>query len=196
MDAFLAWLEKYELLMELIITIVTISLSLLAVFQTKSIAKRQLEQEKNIAKQQTDLQERQIKISVYEQKNEINKALNIVFNVVTRMNYLFKHLDVETLSQSKIYDLLKYFVQEIDDKNISYILEQSRYFLNSEVYQKIRMLVVCFSSITTNIDCLDLLKDNEDVKNTVIKEICSSCKEIGSLQASIETAMVEELKLV
>ena len=68
MDAFLIWLEKYELLIELIITVLTIALSLFALFQTKSIAKRQLKQEEKLAKQQADLQERQIKISVYEQK--------------------------------------------------------------------------------------------------------------------------------
>ena len=75
MNAFLSWLEKYELLIELIITTLTIFLSLFALFQTNIIAKRQLKQEANIAKQQADLQERQIKISVYEQKNEINKKV-------------------------------------------------------------------------------------------------------------------------
>ena len=61
MQEFLDYLEKYDLLIELIITLLTIVLSLVAVFQTKSIAKRQLKQEESIAKQQADLQERQIK---------------------------------------------------------------------------------------------------------------------------------------
>ena len=54
MEEFLTCLEKYDLLIELILTISTIFLSVFAFFQTKSIAKRQLEQEKNIAKQQAD----------------------------------------------------------------------------------------------------------------------------------------------
>lgn len=39
MEPFLIWLEKYDLLIELIITILTITLSLLALFQTQNIAK-------------------------------------------------------------------------------------------------------------------------------------------------------------
>lgn len=58
MQVFLDYLEKYDLLIELVITLLTIVLSLVAVFQTKIIAKKQLKQEENIAKQQADLQER------------------------------------------------------------------------------------------------------------------------------------------
>ena len=80
-------------------------------------------------------------------------------------------------------------------KNVSYTLEQSRFFLDKEVYQNIRLLRVCFISITTSIDCLDLLKDDDDTKNTVIEEVRNSCDEIKFLQSVIETAMIEELKL-
>ena len=83
MDAFLIWLEKYDLLIELVITVLTITLSLVALFQTKSIAKRQLRQDENIAKQQSDLQERQIKISVYEQKMKSTKLLMLFLTSLT-----------------------------------------------------------------------------------------------------------------
>ena len=127
MDVFLAWLEKYDLLIELIITVLTIGLSLLALFQTKIISKRQLKQEKNIAKQQADLQERQIKISVYEQKNEINRTLNIVFDAISSMSLVFTTLKVEKLSQENLYQLLNGFINDINSKNVSYTLEQSRF---------------------------------------------------------------------
>lgn len=195
MDAFLIWLEKYDLLIELIITVLTITLSLVALFQTKGIAKRQLKQEENIAKQQADLQEREIKISVYEQKNEINKALNTVFDIVASMSLILSKEKIEALDQNKLYDLLKCFVGDINVKNVFYTLEQSRFFLDKEVYQNIRLLRVCFISITTSIDCLDLLKDDDDTKKIVVEEVRSSCDEIKSLQSVIETAMIEELKL-
>lgn len=195
MDAFLIWIEKYDLLIELIITVLTITLSLVALFQTKSIAKRQLRQEENIAKQQAELQERQIKISVYEQKNEINKALNAVFDIVDSMRLILSKEKIESLDQNKLYDLLKCFIGDINVKNVSYTLEQSRFFLDKEVYQSIRVLRVCFVSITTSIDCLDLLKDDDDTKKTVIEEVRNSCDEIKSLQSVIEAAMIEELKL-
>ena len=196
MDAFLIWLEKYDLLIELIITMLTIILSLGALFQSKSIAKRQLKQEEIIAKQQADLQERQIKISVYEQKNEINKALNAVFDAVDSLRLIIGKEKIESLDQNKLYDLLKCFVEDINVKNISYTLEQSRFFLNEEVYQSIRLLRVCSISITTSIDCLNLLKDDDDTKSTVIAEVRSSCDEIKSLQTVIETAMINEMKLI
>ncbi|MBR5570696.1 MAG: hypothetical protein IKW10_07390 [Oscillospiraceae bacterium] len=195
MDCFLAWLEKYDLLIELAITILTIILSLLAVFQTRSIAKRQLKQEKNIAKQQVDLQERQIRISVYEQKNEINKVLNTVFDTTAKLHLIINHTKIETLDQRRLYDLLHSFLEGVDVNNISYTLKQSRYFLNLEIYQNIKMARLCFSSMTTNIDCLDLLKEDEEVRQSVVDEVRSSCEEIKLLQASIETAMVEEMKL-
>ena len=195
MDAFLIWLEKYELLIELIITALTITLSLVALFQTKSIAKRQLKQEKNIAKQQADLQERQIKISVYEQKNEINKALNVAFDVATKIRFFFEKFEVDTLEQRKLYDLLNRFVDGVDFKDISYTLEQSRCFLNNDLYQSVKKVHICFSCIGISIDCLDLLKDNEDAKATIINDLRKSYTEIEELQTSIRTAMVNELKL-
>ena len=168
---------------------------MLALFQTKKIAKRQLKQEESIAKQQADLQERQIKISVYEQKNEINKALNTVFDIVDSIRLILSKERMESLDQKKLYDLLKCFIGDINTQNISYTLEQSQFFLDKEVYESIRMLRVCFVSITTSIDCLNLLKDDDDTKKTVIEEVCSSCDEIKSLQSVIEKGMSEELKL-
>ena len=102
---------------------------------------------------------------------------------------------METLDQKKLYDLLKCFIGDINTQNISYTLEQSQFFLDKEVYESIRMLRVCFVSITTSIDCLNLLKDDDDTKKTVIEEVCSSCDEIKSLQSVIEKGMSEELKL-
>ena len=196
MDVFLAWLEKYDLLIELIITVLTIGLSLLALFQTKNIAKRQLKQEKNIAKQQADLQERQIKISVYEQKNEINRTLNIVFDAISSMSLVFTTLKVEKLSQSNLYKLLNSFINDINSKNVSYTLEQSRFFIETETSLDIRKVRVCFLTITTSVDCLDMLKENEEAKNTIIEKVRNACAEINALQPSIESAMLEELKLI
>jgi len=195
MDAFLIWLEKYELLIELMITGLTITLSLVALFQTKSIAKRQLKQEEKIAKQQADLQERQIKISVYEQKDKINKALNVAFDVATKISFFFEKFEVDTLEQRKLYDLLNRFVDGVDFKDISYTLEQSRCFLSNDLYQSVKTVRICFSSISISIDCLDLLKDNKETKAAIINDLCNSYREIEELQISIRTAMVNELKL-
>lgn len=196
MQVFLDYLEKYDLLIELIITLLTIVLSLIAVFQTKSIAKRQLKQEESIAKQQADLQERQIKISVYEQKDKINKALNVAFDVAVKIRFFFEKFDVDTLEQRTLYDLLNRFVVGVDFKDISYTLEQSHYFLNDDLYQSVKVVRICFSSINISIDCLDLLKDNDDAKTTIIQDLRNSYTEIEELQTSISTAMVNELKLV
>lgn len=196
MQVFLNYLEKYDLLIELIITLLTIVLSLIAVFQTKSIAKRQLKQEESIAKQQADLQERQIKISVYEQKDKINKALNVAFDVAVKIRFFFEKFDVDTLEQRTLYDLLNRFVVGVDFKDISYTLEQSHYFLNDDLYQSVKVVRICFSSINISIDCLDLLKDNDDAKTTIIQDLRNSYTEIEELQTSISTAMVNELKLV
>lgn len=195
MDAFLIWLEKYELLIELIITVLTIALSLFALFQTKSIAKRQLKQEEKLAKQQADLQERQIKISVYEQKDKINKALNVAFDVATKIRFFFEKFEVDTLEQRKLYDLLNRFVDGVDFKDISYTLEQSRCFLNNDLYQSVKTVRICFASISISIDCLDLLKDNKEAKATIINDLRNSYTEIEELQIPIRTAMVNELKL-
>lgn len=195
MEPFLIWLEKYDLLIELIITILTITLSLLALFQTQNIAKKQLKQEENIAKQQVYLQERQMKISVYEQKNEINKALNIVFDSISKMSLVIRTLRVENLNQDKLYQLLNRFVDDINFKNISYTLEQSQFFMGTETSLNIRKVRVSFLTITTNIDCLNLLKQDEELKNMVIEEIRNACVEIETLQPLLESAMLEELKL-
>ena len=195
MDAFLAWLEKYDLLIELIITVLTISLSLLALFQTKNIAKRQLKQEENIAKQQADLQERQIKISVYEQKNEINKALNIVFDSVCRISLLYKSLDVVKLGQKDLDELLNGFVEGINFENISYTLEQSRFFMEEETYTNIRIVKSYFSIITGCIECLNILKENDELRRSNVENIKNACEKIEEVQPLIESAVLEELKL-
>jgi len=195
MDAFLAWLEKYDLLIELIITVLTISLSLLALFQTKIISKRQLKQEENIAQQQADLQERQLKISVYEQKNEINKTLNLVFHSIGKMSLIFTTLKTENFSQSKLYQLLNGLVDGINPENVFYVLEQSRFFMHDETASNIRTIGAFFLEITTSIECLDLLDEDEKVKKTIVKEVQNVCAAIKALQPSVESAMLDELKL-
>lgn len=154
-----------------------------------------MKQEENIAKQQVYLQERQMKISVYEQKNEINKALNIVFDSISKMSLVIRTLRVENLNQDKLYQLLNRFVDDINFKNISYTLEQSQFFMGTETSLNIRKVRVSFLTITTNIDCLNLLKQDEELKNMVIEEIRNACVEIETLQPLLESAMLEELKL-
>ncbi len=196
MDAFLAWLDKYDLLIELVITALTITLSLLALFQTKNISKRQLKQEENIAKQQADLQERQIKISVYEQKNEINRTLNIVFDAISSMSLVFKVLKVEKLSQDNLYGLLIQFLEKINVENTAYTLEQSRFFFDKETALRIRIVRNAFSAIVTSVDCLNMLKEDDEAKNTITEEIKMSCVEIEELEPLIKSTMIEELKLI
>lgn len=196
MQVFLDYLEKYDLLIELIITLLTIVLSMVAIFQTKNIAKKQLKQEENIAKQQADIQERQIKISVYEQKDKVNRALNVVFDTTARIRLLFTKVELKTFDQRKLHELLSCFVEGVDFKDIIYTLEQSRAFLPAETYQNIRMVRICFSSIDTSIDCLNLLKDEEETKILLMDDLRTACTEIESLQASIEDAMIQELVLV
>ena len=196
MDAFLVWLDKYELLIELIITVLTIILSLVALFQTKSIAKRQLRQEENIAKQQTYLQEKQIKISVHEQKNEINKALDKVFNVAGTINLILPKIDLHSLSKENAYCLLNSFIEDVNTKDISYILGQARFFLNPDVAVKIRFVNTCFNTITIYTDLLKLLNDNEQTKTELIDEIIKSCADIEKMQSEITSDMIKELKIV
>ena len=130
------------------------------------------------------------------QKNELlSDRQKFVFDIVDSMRLILSKGKIESFDQNKLYDLLKCFVWDINVKNVSDTLEQSRFFLDKEVYQNIRLLRVCFISITTSIDCLDLLKDDDDTKKIVIEEVRSSCDEIKSLQSVIETAMIEELKL-
>ena len=190
MECFLIWLEKYDLLIELIITVLTVALSLYAVFQTKIIAERQ-----------ERLQEKEIKISVYEQKNQINKALNSAFDVAGKMKLLFDKLNVMQLNPRKIHDVLEGFVKDVDVKNTSYILEQSRFFVSSELYISIKAVRFYFMTITTNIDCFDLIKEDdqgereetEEIKTTLVDEIYKSCVEIEKLQSAIEKEMIQEL---
>lgn len=103
---------------------------------------------------------------------------------------------MDTFDQRKLYDLLSRFVEGVDFRDIIYTLEQSRAILPAEMYQNIRMVRICFSSIDTSIDCLDLLKDEEETKSLITKDIRTACTEIESLQASIEIAMIQELMLV
>lgn len=191
MECFLIWLEKYDLLIELIITVLTVALSLYAVFQTKRIAERQ-----------ERLQEKEIKISVYEQKNQINKVLNSAFDIADKMKFFFEKLDVMKLNSSKMHDVLKAFLNDIDVKNTSYILEQSCFFVSSDLYINIRAVRICFMTITTNIDCFDLIKEDEEgkeeeteeMKTTLVDEIYKSCSEIAELQSVIEKEMIQELR--
>lgn len=196
MDNFLVWLNKYDLLIELIITVLTISMSLIAVFQTKRIAARQLKQEKEIAKQQAELQEKQIKISVYEQKNEINKVLNSIFDATSRIKMLVNHENLMSISQSSLYDLLNRFMDDVDYKNAIYTLYQAQFFLGSESFLKIRLVQAAFMLIDTRIECLDLLKDEEETRNICITEIRQACEDIEKVQTEIESEMIQELKLM
>ena len=60
----------------------------------------------------------------------------------------------------------------------------------------IRKIRASFLTITTSIECLNMLKENEEAKNTIIEKVRNACSEIENLQPSIECAMFEELKLM
>ena len=130
-----------------------------------------------------------------QQKDKINKALNVAFDVATKIRFFFEKFEVDTLEQRKLYDLLNRFVDGVDFKDISYTLEQSRCFLNNDLYQSVKTVRICFASISISIDCLDLLKDNKEAKATIINDLRNSYTEIEELQIPIRTAMVNELKL-
>lgn len=192
---FLNWLEKYDLLIELVITLLTITLSLVAVFQTKKIAKKQLEQEERIAKQQASLQEKQIRISVYQQKDKINRTLRVVFDTTAKIRLLYDKVKIDELEQRKLYDVLKGLVRDVDFEDISYTLEQSHSFLSADIYREVEMIRIYFSIIDTSIECLDLLKD-PDIKAFAMKDIIKSCEGIKSFQDSIDKEMIQELQLL
>lgn len=133
---------------------------------------------------------------MYEQKDKVNRALNVVFDTTARIRFLFSKVELETLDQRKLYELLTRFVEGVDFKDIIYTLEQSRAFLPAETYKNIRMVRICFSSIDTSIDCLDLLKNEEETKILILDDLRTACTEIESLQATIEDAMIQELMLI
>lgn len=192
---FLNWLEKYDLLIELVITLLTITLSLVAVFQTKKIAKKQLEQEERIAKQQASLQEKQIRISVYQQKDKINRTLRVVFDTTAKIRLLYDKVKIDELEQRKLYDVLRGLVRDVDFEDISYTLEQSHSFLSADIHRDVEMIRIYFSIIDTSIECLDLLKD-PDIKAFAMKDIIKSCERIKSFQDSIDKEMIQELQLL
>lgn len=197
MDDFLIWLDKYELLIELVITVLTIILSLVALFQTKSIAKRQLRQEENIAKQQAYLQEKQIKISVHEQKTAINKALDKVFNVAGTINLILQKIDLHSLSKEKVYCLINCVVEDVNTNDIIYVLGLSRFFLNPDLSVKIRFVKTCFNTITMYTGLLNILaNDDEKEKTELIDEIIKACADIEKMQPEITSDMIKELKIV
>ncbi len=51
-------------------------------------------------------------------------------------------------------------------------------------------------SIRTFTNCLDLLGDDEDVKDTSVEGICIACEDIKQYQSSIEEGIINELKFM
>ena len=68
--------------------------------------------------------------------------------------------------------------------------------MHNETSSNIRKIGACFLKITTSVECLNLLKEDEGAKTTIIEEVRNACTEIVELQPSVESAMLEELKLV
>lgn len=194
------WLSLNETWLSLIISflslIVTSILTGIIIVQTSKLDKKQSEQELEITKQQAELQEKQIKISMYERKDEINKTLNVIFDIADCLGLIINNPKIESFSQDKLYDLLKTFIGDINKSNISYTLEQSRFFLNAETYLNIKLIRMYFLSLTTSIDCLDLLKNDEEIISITIEEIRESCTAINNIQPLIKNAMIQEMTLL
>lgn len=140
MDSFLENVEKYELLLELILTAVSLFISVFVVIQTKNLAKRQAKQdlelaerqakqereiagrqnqlqkwqtiqEREIAEMQNELQKRQIKLELFERKFKTKVALKQVFDV-SRIVLILEDNSEET------------YLLKDEDKILNYIRER------------------------------------------------------------------------
>lgn len=203
MNCILQFLEQYKILIELALTIVTIVISLCALFQNNKLSKRQIEQEKKLANQQNDLQERQIKVSLYNQKDQINRALNEAFDVTGKISIIFDFTTTKDFVGDGLYtftDLLSSFIKDVNKEELLYKLGQAKYFFSPETIAKIEIMRENLLEMITFINYFDITKGEKtglepEMKLSLIKKIEKSSKTVVDLKATIQGLMVKELQL-
>ena len=225
MDWFLVWLDRYELMIELIITIVTIMLSLYAVFQTRNIAIKQLEQEDNIAKQQAELQKkqidqelllnckqealqkRQIRIETFDYKSNIYHALYKVFKMSATIQYnIYDIIGIKSLSEKTCEQLFGLFnasieVDKIVPSEVLWLFKQAEYIYPDNIYPSIKAISKDFDELAGNIGKFNLypkiLTENElkEEKKKLLEDIYTRVKNINSHVTFIESIIPHELNI-
>lgn len=204
MDCILQFLEQYKTLIELALTVVTIFISLYALFQNNNLSKRQIEQEEKLANQQNVLQERQIKVSLYDQKDKINRALSEAFDVMDKISIIFNLTVIAKLEEEddlyNFTDILSSFIKDINKDELFYKLGQSKYFFSPETVKNIEVLRTNLFKMIALIDSFDITKNRKpglklETKLNLIEEIKASSQIITDLKGAIQTLMVKELQL-
>ena len=193
MDKFLECIEKYELLLELILTATSLLISVLVVIQTKNLAKRQAKQEKSIADQQNDLQKRQIRLELFERKLKIKECLSKIFET----NIYFYYLKDRTVEHEDVFwDFIKEILSDVDTTEYSIVLNRAKYVFEESLYDDIHFLNQWFQNVHRLAEFMSLENGfRDEFINSIKKQVLDDTDRIKNIELTLMERIEKDLDI-
>ena len=172
--------------------IVTTVLTIYIIRQTTRLNKRQQNLERMINQSQIEMQQRQLKLDVYEYRREVYLGLTKIFNLCSSIKRLMDELKIDAFEPDEFVLILENEMSENvgDGSDIVYSLKESKHLFNAEIFNRIKIVDENFKAILSCITILNFQKGNGDYKFSenitksgicYIKTICNEKEELIEL---------------
>ena len=204
METIICYLKNNEEWLSLVINSV---LTLLIIWQTFSLAKRQNKQdlELNIQQErfQKELQKRQLQLDTFEYKNEIYMVITKVGQLTAEYDVYFEKNIVKDKTYKQLYDIFGTYmdVLKIDVSEILAKLRQAEYFFESYIYDVICDVAINFNEITGDVGKFKLYpqiltdEEMEHFRNALLEDIETRCKAVNKHMVYLHSIIPQKLQL-
>lgn len=204
METIICYLKNNEEWLSLVINSV---LTLLIIWQTFSLAKRQNKQdlELNIQQErfQKELQKRQLQLDTFEYKNEIYMVITKVGQLTAEYDVYFEKNIVKDKTYKQLYDIFGTYmdVLKIDVSEILAKLRQAEYFFEFYIYDVIYDVAINFNEITGDVGKFKLYpqiltdEEMEHFRNALLEDIETRCKAVNKHMVYLHSIIPQKLQL-
>lgn len=204
METIICYLKNNEEWLSLVINSV---LTLLIIWQTFSLAKRQNKQdlELNIQQErfQKELQKRQLQLDTFEYKNEIYMVITKVGQLTAEYDVYFEKSIVKDKTYKQLYDIFGTYmdVLKIDVSEILAKLRQAEYFFEFYIYDVIYDVAINFNEITGDVGKFKLYpqiltdEEMEHFRNALLEDIETRCKAVNKHMVYLHSIIPQKLQL-
>ena len=154
LEKIVCYLQNNEAWLSLVVNSV---LTLLIIWQTFSLAKRQKKQEEELNSQQEkfqkELQKRQLQLDTFGYKNEIYMTITKVGQLAAEYSVCFENDIVKDKSYEQLQAIFSVYIDvlKIDIPDILAKLRQAEYFFEPYIYDVIYDVAVNFDEITGDV---------------------------------------------
>lgn len=203
-EKIICYLQNNEAWLSLVINSV---LTLLIIWQTFSLAKRQKKQEEDLNSQQErfqkELQKRQLQLDTFGYKNEIYMNITKVGQLVAEYSVYFEKDIVRHKSYEQLRGIFSVYIDvlKIDAPEILAKLRQAEYFFESYIYNAVYDVAVNFDEIMGDVGKFNLYpqilcdEEMEPLRIELLDDMKKRCEIINRHMTYLHSIIPRKLQI-